>query len=91
MRPAGKARRPRILGIFEGGATPPDGMQRRPNAKRFPRYCTKAVPALLMGSRRSPGRQRSGGVPPAQEDVGPPSGEARPGAPSHWKVEDRVE
>src|SRR3990172_5744481 len=41
MRPAGKARRPRISGIFEGGATPPDGMQRRPNAKRFLRYCTK--------------------------------------------------
>src|SRR5713226_2547078 len=32
MRPAGKARRPRISGIFEGGATQPDGMQRRPNA-----------------------------------------------------------
>src|SRR6266849_2248539 len=28
----GKARRPRISGIFEGGATQPDGMQRRSNA-----------------------------------------------------------
>ena len=32
MRPAGKARRPRISGIFEGEATPPGGMQRRSNA-----------------------------------------------------------
>jgi hypothetical protein len=31
-RPAGKARRPRISGIFEGGATPPAGMHRGPNA-----------------------------------------------------------
>src|SRR5947207_1482806 len=30
--PAGKARRTRISGIFERGATQPDGMQRRPNA-----------------------------------------------------------
>src|SRR5439155_20941518 len=30
-RPDGKARRLRISGIFEGGATQPDGMQRRPN------------------------------------------------------------
>src|SRR5712692_3273181 len=49
MRPAGKARRPRISGIFEGGATPPGpgsptrqprwgggGMQRRPNAGGLP-------------------------------------------------------
>src|SRR2546427_13101718 len=32
MRPAGKARRPRVSGILEGGATQPDGMQRRSNA-----------------------------------------------------------
>src|SRR5688572_10762465 len=32
MRPDGKARRPRIPGVFEGGATPPAGMQRRSNA-----------------------------------------------------------
>src|SRR3990172_3812959 len=32
MRPAGNARRPRISGIFEGGVTEPDGMQRRSNA-----------------------------------------------------------
>jgi selenide,water dikinase len=31
-RPAGKARRPRISAIFEGGATSPDGMHRGPNA-----------------------------------------------------------
>jgi hypothetical protein len=35
MRPAGKARRLRILSIFEGGATQPDGMQREPNATRL--------------------------------------------------------
>src|SRR2546425_7778314 len=32
MRPAGKARRAIIPGVFERGATQPDGMQRRPNA-----------------------------------------------------------
>src|ERR1700731_4845117 len=32
MRPAGKARGPRIPGGFEGGATQPGGMQRRSNA-----------------------------------------------------------
>ena len=31
-RPSGKARRPSIPGVFEGGATLPDGMHRRPNA-----------------------------------------------------------
>src|SRR5262245_56885911 len=35
MRPHGKARRPRILGIFERGATSPGGMQRGPNATRL--------------------------------------------------------
>ncbi|MPZ16863.1 MAG: GatB/YqeY domain-containing protein [Luteitalea sp.] len=40
MRPASKARRPRILGIFEGGATPLAGMQRRPNAKLCRRHHT---------------------------------------------------
>src|SRR5688500_1213630 len=39
--PAGKARRPRIPGVFDGGATPPDGMHRRPNAG----------PIYEMGSR----------------------------------------
>src|SRR6202035_833248 len=32
MRPDAKARRVRIPGVFERGATPPGGMQRRPNA-----------------------------------------------------------
>src|SRR5687767_12262483 len=32
MRPADKARRPRIPSVFEGGVTPSDGMQRRSNA-----------------------------------------------------------
>ncbi len=43
MRPAGKARRPRISGIFEGGATPPGGMQRRPNAGELPPRAAKHV------------------------------------------------
>ena len=42
MRPAGKARRPRILGVFEGGATPLDGMQRGPNVTRL-RYTVVTV------------------------------------------------
>ena len=41
MRPADKARRPRILGIFEGGATQPGGMQRQPNAKLFRGHDTR--------------------------------------------------
>jgi hypothetical protein len=32
MRPPGKARRPSIPGVCEGGATQPRGMQRPPNA-----------------------------------------------------------
>src|SRR6266849_1795042 len=35
-RPTGRARRPRVSGIFEGGATQPGGMQRRPNAGGLP-------------------------------------------------------
>ncbi|MBI2828764.1 MAG: nitrate/nitrite transporter NrtS [Acidobacteria bacterium] len=31
-RPAGKARRLKIPGVFEGGATQPAGMHRQPNA-----------------------------------------------------------
>ncbi len=46
MRPAGKARRPRILAIFEEGATQPAGMQRRPNAQLFRGHTTSmSVPA----------------------------------------------
>jgi len=40
-RPDRQARRPRILGVFEGGATPPDGMQRRPNATGILRRDTR--------------------------------------------------
>ena len=43
MRPHGKARRPRILGVFEGGATQPGGMQRRPNATGFMRRDTSRL------------------------------------------------
>jgi hypothetical protein len=42
MRPAGKARRLRILPIFEEGATPPGGMQREPNATRLRRRDTRS-------------------------------------------------
>src|SRR5688572_9455018 len=41
MRPAGKARRPSISGICDGGATPPGGMQRRPNATGLLRRDTR--------------------------------------------------
>ena len=44
MRPAGKARRPRILSIFEGGATQRAGMQRRPNAQLFVGHHTSEAP-----------------------------------------------
>ena len=40
-RPAGKARRPRISGIFEGGATPAGGMHRRPNATAIANGATR--------------------------------------------------
>jgi hypothetical protein len=56
MRPDGKARRPRIPGVFEGGATQPGpgsptrrprwgggGMQRRPNATGFVRRDTNVA------------------------------------------------
>ena len=42
MRPDGKARRARIPGVFERGATQPAGMQRRPNANGFLIRDTKA-------------------------------------------------
>src|ERR1700680_501925 len=49
MRPDGKARRVRIPGVFERGATPPGGMQRRPNAAgRSPRAVRSAC--LVNGS-----------------------------------------
>src|SRR5687768_4581146 len=43
MRPRCKARRPRIPGVFEGGATPQRGMQRRPNAEGFLNRTTRRV------------------------------------------------
>src|ERR1700674_462772 len=50
MRPAGKARRPRISGIFEGGATQPGGMQRRPNAGGLPsRAAKRTLDVMLSG------------------------------------------
>src|SRR5260370_40383303 len=41
-RPPGKARRVRISGIFERGATPPGGMHRRPNANELLRHDTSS-------------------------------------------------
>src|ERR1700676_555318 len=50
MRPDGKARRVRIPGVFEREATPPGGMQRRPNAAGLsPR--TASSPAAGSDSR----------------------------------------
>jgi hypothetical protein len=52
MRPAGKARRPRILPISERGATQAAGMQRRPNAKLFRRHHTsEAAPQTTEHGR----------------------------------------
>src|SRR5687767_16030166 len=48
MRPHGKARRPRILGVFKGGATRPGGMQRRPNATGFMRRDTRLKPTEVV-------------------------------------------
>src|SRR6185503_2384404 len=52
-RPAGTARRPRISGIFEGGATQPAGMHRRsnaaglaPRAARLKHMSASATPAM---------------------------------------------
>jgi hypothetical protein len=42
-RPAGKARRLRILSIFDGGATQAAGMPRRPNAAVIAVGTTKCV------------------------------------------------
>jgi hypothetical protein len=43
MRPAGKARRPRILSVVEGGATPPGGLQGLANAGRLAPRAAKLV------------------------------------------------
>src|SRR2546427_10686852 len=44
-RPAGKARRPRIPGVFERGATQPPGMHRPSNAARLSPRAVKVIPA----------------------------------------------
>src|SRR5947209_3669020 len=48
-RPADKARRPRISGIFEEGATPPAGMHRRSNADGVAPRAATARPFLMLG------------------------------------------
>src|SRR5712691_4648422 len=58
MRPAGKARRPRISGIFERGATPPGGMQRRPNAGGLPPRAARGLGTKGLGAR---GLETAGG------------------------------
>jgi hypothetical protein len=45
LGPRSKAKRPRIPGVFEGGATQQRGMQRRPNAEPF-RDCRTSMPAF---------------------------------------------
>src|SRR5688572_14017936 len=52
MRPDGKARRPRIPSVFEGGATPPVGMQRRSNAAGLaPRAATSLAGGGAVAQR----------------------------------------
>src|SRR5688500_4605582 len=65
MRPHGKARRPSIVGLCEGGATQPGrgprrafcarwgggGMQRRPNATRLVRRDTRPSPIVEAFAR----------------------------------------
>src|SRR5947207_6308780 len=53
-RPAGKARRPRIPGVFERGATQPAGMHRPSNAARLsPRAAKPRAPAATLRARTS--------------------------------------
>src|SRR5204863_5770233 len=54
-RPAGKARRLRIPGVFEGGATQPPGMHRPSNAARLsPRAVRWTVrPAIVSHSSQT--------------------------------------
>jgi hypothetical protein len=59
MRPAGKARRPRIPGVFERGATQPGGMQRRTNAAVFTRRTTKAYTVCCFCSQWATNMNRS--------------------------------
>jgi hypothetical protein len=58
MRPVGKARRPRILGICKGGATPPNGMQRRPNAEPTRDRTTGTSEQTLRRSGAGAGKHR---------------------------------
>src|SRR5688572_25026731 len=46
MRPSDKARRPRILGVFEGEATQSGGMQRAANAGRRSPRAARPLPAF---------------------------------------------
>ena len=46
MRPSCKARRLRIPGVFDGGATPQRGMQRQPNAEGFRDPCTRMAQSM---------------------------------------------
>ena len=49
MRPFGKARGADISGIFERRATPPGGMQRRPNADELLRRDTRVAQSSYGG------------------------------------------
>jgi hypothetical protein len=66
MRPCCKARRPRIPGVFEGGATQQRGMQRRPNAERFRVPTTDPLIALALFDDES----RTTGVMPRLKKMG---------------------
>jgi hypothetical protein len=55
MRPPGKARRPRISGIFKGGTTQPGGMQCRPNAAGLaPRAASSPTSRFSTNGASSP-------------------------------------
>jgi hypothetical protein len=61
-RAAGKARRPRIWSIFEGEATPPDGMPRPENVNEFRTRDTKRKTSRTP--RQVPPQKRSGAKKP---------------------------
>ena len=52
----GQARRASISGIFERYATPPDGMQRRPNVDVYRTQDTRERRAQLLEVRAGRGR-----------------------------------
>ena len=95
-RPAGKARRSRVSGILEEGATPPDGMHRRPNASALANWATRqrtwSCTAWLSCSPASfssqPGLPRS--MPPSSSAARGVGTRARPRPSAHRSARHRV-